>query len=251
MAYIRLSLPTATFPTRPLLKTIRLKKKKEKKRSAYILPRTHVHARERARERHANEGREFFNVGNDGRPHAASNISRLVSKWAERLRLGRTIANTSRLAHVCAVPRDYCNFAIFQQDKGLLISQRVRAALPSGTLRERINAALTSRLRDYPNYSSAWDLMQVRTLLRADALLPTNSSEPPPRRELCEYHGWTDWTDRDGAVKTFIDKLIRSKYRAVTDARAVVNKLAGSLPLRIWSAASVSTCRITVFFNLR
>ncbi|XP_011687053.1 PREDICTED: uncharacterized protein LOC105449497 [Wasmannia auropunctata] len=48
------------------------------------------------------------------------------------------------------------------QDKGLLISQRERAALPFGTLRGRINAALTSRLRDYPNYSSAWDLMQTR-----------------------------------------------------------------------------------------
>ncbi|XP_024886747.1 tetraspanin-9-like [Temnothorax curvispinosus] len=49
-----------------------------------------------------------------------------------------------------------------QQDKGLLISQRERAALPFETLRGRINAALTSRLRDYPNYSSAWDLMQTR-----------------------------------------------------------------------------------------
>lgn len=64
-------------------------------------------------------------------------------------------------AHVTA-PRDYCNFAIFQQDKGLLISQRERQALPFGTLRGWINAALTSRLRDYPNYSAAWDLMQVR-----------------------------------------------------------------------------------------
>ncbi|CAK9813840.1 hypothetical protein ANTQUA_LOCUS7786 [Anthophora quadrimaculata] len=59
-------------------------------------------------------------------------------------------------------PQDYCNFAIFQQDKGLLISRPERAALLFGTLRDRINAALTSRLRDYPNYSSAWDLMQVR-----------------------------------------------------------------------------------------
>jgi len=140
--------------------------------------RTHVYARERVRERHANGGREFFNVGNDGRPRMASNISRLVSKWAERLRIGRTIANIPRVAHVCAVPRDYCNFAIFQQDKGLLISQRERAALSFGTLRGRINAALTSRLRDYPNYSSAWDLMQVRTLLRRRSPLRTNP-EPP------------------------------------------------------------------------
>ncbi|XP_018301239.1 tetraspanin-4-like isoform X1 [Mycetomoellerius zeteki] len=49
-----------------------------------------------------------------------------------------------------------------QQDKGLLISQQERAALLLGTLRGRINAALTSRLRDYPNYASAWDLMQTR-----------------------------------------------------------------------------------------
>lgn len=132
-----------------------------------------MRVRERARERHANGGREFFNVGNDGRPQVASNISGLVSKWAERLRIGRTVANTPRALHtyVPRVPRDYCNFAIFQQDKGLLISQREeRAALPFGTLRERINAALTSRLRDYPNYSSAWDLMQVRTLLRRRSL---------------------------------------------------------------------------------
>lgn len=76
---------------------------------------------------------------------------------------GRANNNKHRAsAHVTA-SRDYCNFAIFQQDKGLLISQRERQALPFGTLRGWINAALTSRLRDYPNYSSAWDLMQVRT----------------------------------------------------------------------------------------
>lgn len=46
------------------------------------------------------------------------------------------------------------------QDKGLLISRSERAALLFGTLRNRINTALTSRLRDYPNYST-WDLIQV------------------------------------------------------------------------------------------
>lgn len=184
-----------------------------------------------ARERHANGGREFFNVGNDGRPQVASNISWLVSKWAERLRAGRTIANTPRVTHVRAVPQDYCNFAIFQQDKGLLISQRERAAPPFGTLRGRINAALTSRLRDYPNYSSAWDLMQVRTLLRRRS----SPGEPPhlsksPSRDANFANSETGWADCDGAVKTFIDKLIRSKYRAVT-LGLVVNKLPGSLPL--------------------
>ena len=59
-----------------------------------------------------------------------------------------------------ACSQDYCNFAIFPQDKGLLISRPERAALLFGTLRDRINAALTSRLRDYPNYSG-WDLIQV------------------------------------------------------------------------------------------
>lgn len=57
--------------------------------------------------------------------------------------------------------QDYCNFAIFPQDKGLLISRPERAALLFGTLRDRINATLTSRLRDYPNYSG-WDLIQVQ-----------------------------------------------------------------------------------------
>lgn len=143
--------------------------------------------------------REFFYVGNDGHPQVASNISRLVSKWAERLRVGRTIANTPRVAHVCAVLRDYCNFAIFQQDKGLLISQRERAALPFGTLRGRINAALTSRLRDYSNYSSAWDLLQVRTLL----CRRSPPCKPPSRRELCEFPDRLDrpWRRRENIYR--------------------------------------------------
>ncbi|KYN16932.1 hypothetical protein ALC57_10801, partial [Trachymyrmex cornetzi] len=66
---------------------------------------------------------------------------------------------------------------IHGDDKGLLISQQERAALLFGTLRGRINTALTSRLRDYPNYSSAWDLMQVRTLRLSTFLLLAN----PPR----------------------------------------------------------------------
>ncbi|CAK9808329.1 hypothetical protein ANTPLA_LOCUS5728 [Anthophora plagiata] len=74
--------------------------------------------------------------------------------------VGQRSDNATPFAHLA--PQDYCNFAIFQQDKGLLISRPERAALLFGTLRDRINAALTSRLRDYPNYSSTWDLMQVR-----------------------------------------------------------------------------------------
>lgn len=49
---------------------------------------------------------------------------------------------------------------ILPQDNGLLISRSERAALLFGTLRNRINTALTSRLRDYPDYST-WDLIQV------------------------------------------------------------------------------------------
>ena len=60
-----------------------------------------------------------------------------------------------------ACSQDCCNFAIFPQDKGLLISRPERAALLFGTLRDRINAALNSRLRDYPNYYG-WDLIQVK-----------------------------------------------------------------------------------------
>lgn len=67
--------------------------------------------------------------------------------------------NAASFAAACS--QDYCNFAIFPQDKGLLISRPERAALLFGTLRDRINAALTSRLRDYPNYSG-WDLIQVK-----------------------------------------------------------------------------------------
>lgn len=67
--------------------------------------------------------------------------------------------NVAPFASSCS--QDYSNFAIFPQDKGLLISRPERAALLFGKLRDRINAALTARLRDYPNYS-AWDLVQVR-----------------------------------------------------------------------------------------
>ncbi|XP_046144922.1 uncharacterized protein LOC114877690 [Osmia bicornis bicornis] len=52
--------------------------------------------------------------------------------------------------------------SVSSSDTGLLISRTERAALLFGTLRERINAALTSRLRDYSNHSTAWDLMQAR-----------------------------------------------------------------------------------------
>lgn len=48
----------------------------------------------------------------------------------------------------------------------------------------------------------------------ADALLPANHP-----RDANFANSRIGWTDRDGAVKTFIDKLIRSKYRAVTNAR--------------------------------
>jgi len=186
-------------PFRPL--RVQCWKQSVKKRNAYI--RTHLHGRKRACERRVNGGREFFNVGNDGYPQVASNVSQLVSKWAERLQVERTIGNTLRVVHVCAVTRDYCNFAIFQQDKSLLISQQERAALLFGTLRGWINTSLTSRLRDYPNYSSAWDLMQVRTFR-----LPTLFSwqihpESLLRRELCEFRNRLDrlWRRRENIYR--------------------------------------------------
>lgn len=92
--------------------------------------------------------------------------------------MGQTITNTAQVT----APRDYCNPAIFQQDKGLLISQRERQALPFGTLRGWINAALISRLRDYPNYSAAWDLMQVRIPSLPPPLSLSFSFRNPPSK---------------------------------------------------------------------
>jgi hypothetical protein len=61
---------------------------------------------------------------------------------------------------------------IFQQDNGSLLIPRRRREPAAGMLRGGINAALTSRLRDYASCSSAWDLMQVRI-----------SKRPRPPRE--------------------------------------------------------------------
>lgn len=87
------------------------------------------------------------------RVNSTRRANRASSRFRDRKLGRRGMAAISR-------PRGRTNFAIFQQDKGLLISQR--PGLLFGTLRGRINTALTSRLRDYPNYSTVWDLVQVR-----------------------------------------------------------------------------------------
>ncbi|KZC06573.1 hypothetical protein WN55_10484 [Dufourea novaeangliae] len=71
-----------------------------------------------------------------------------------------------------------------------------RGVLRFGTLRERINAALTARLRDYPKYAFVWDLMQI-LVRRLPRELGTGSTSDPLLKVLGRNNLYNVWDLRN------------------------------------------------------